>query len=202
MRGSLATTAAAPGTAGIYKIAAKASSASIFGDLSVGDWYITEVAPTPGTGDTAYKFTPVRAGDVVGSTLTISADEVDVTVQDDDTKMYRRGKFDASGTISVIFKKLTTDAVDGFMTSFFSIATISSAGVVTSVAERNDDPYIIVLYLDEDDASGTYKVCTVFEANVFNFDYKGNSSEAVTWDMNFRLNGSSNLYLYKVANAT
>ena len=62
LRGTLATKAVAPAAAGIYKIATKASAGSIFGDLAVGDWYVTGVAPTAASGDTAFALPTTRCG--------------------------------------------------------------------------------------------------------------------------------------------
>lgn len=177
------------------------STTTILGGLEVGQYYIAPQTVTVGTADKFYAVTTSKLADVKGASLNVSAEEVDVTVAGDRFKKYRRGKFDADGSCSFIFMKGTTDESDGIAHQFYDIHKIDFSGQVESTL-RSDDPLLLILYLDDESntsaAEQTYKLCTIFEATFFNFDYKGESSTAVATDSKFRLYGSADPVLYKV----
>lgn len=179
------------------------ATTTILGDvLEVGEFYIAPNTVNVGSGDKFFSVTLEPLADVKSASLNVSAEEVDVTVAKDRFKKYRRGKFDADGSASFIYMKGTTDLPEGLSHQFYDIHSIDWDGHVTSV-KQSDSPYLLVLYFDDDanipDADKTYKLVTIFYANIFNFDYKGESSSAVSSDSKYRLAGSTDPVLYRVA---
>jgi hypothetical protein len=196
-------------TSGWWKIAAKATSGSIFdaaagdGDLEVGDFFYNpsdSLALT--TGDTAYKITTTDMGDLVGWSLELSADEVETTVMIDTYKKYRKGKLDANGSATFTFIRGTTDDVtDGLSKYFFKTASISKTGSLTNVTLRSDDSLYLIGYIDNELSSDDSFLATMFQVEFFNFSFPMNSSEAVQFEVPFRLVGDTDPILYKVTNA-
>lgn len=195
-------------TEGWWKISAKATSSSAFdavagdGDLEIGDFFYAPAAVTLTANDAAYAITTYDMGDLSGWSLELSADEVETTVLIDTYKKYRKGKLDANGSATFTFIRGTTDNItDGLSKYFFKTATISAAGVVTDVTLRSDDSLYLIGYIDNEQAAGDSFLATMLQVEFFNFSFPMNSSEAVQFEVPFRLVGDTDPILYKIINA-
>lgn len=195
-------------TAGWWKIASKAPANSCFdagagdGELEAGDFFYAPATVTQTPGDTAYKITTTDMGDLSGWSLELSADEVETTVLIDTYKKYRKGKLDANGSATFTFIRGTTDDItDGLTKYFFKTATIDAAGEVSNVTARSDDSLYLIGYIDNETAAGDSFLATMFQVEFFNFSFPMNSSEAVQFEVPFRLVGDTDPILYKITNA-
>lgn len=186
-------------TAGWWKIKAKAAVASDFGDLAAGDFYYAPAVVTLTYGDEAYAVTMTDMTDLSGWSLELSADEVETTVLIDTYKKYRKGKLDANGTATFTFiRGVTDDITDGLAKYFFKTATIAADGTVSNVTARSDDSLVLIGYIDNETAAGDSFLATAFEVEFFNFSFPMNSSEAVSFEVPYRLVGDTDPILYKV----
>jgi len=198
-RGALATSTVTTFAAeSWYKIAAKATSSSVFGDLEVNDFYYAPVEVVGESGDTAYLLTLSDMVDLSGWSLDLTADEVEVTVLADSFKKYRKGKLDANGSASFVFIKGVTDQANNLANYYFDIVEIDATGAVTVSVKITDTLYIIG-YLAEESA-GEVTLATIMEVEFFNFSLPMNSSEAVKMSIPFRLIGDVNPVLYRITN--
>jgi hypothetical protein len=195
-------------TEGWWQIEAKANSSSIFdalagdGDLEVGDFFYAPASKALTAGDGAYAITTTEMGDLSGWSLELSADEVETTVLIDTYKKYRKGKLDANGSAKFTFIRGTTDDVtDGLSKYFFKTATINAAGTLTNVTVRSDDSLYLIGYIDNEQATGDSFLATMLQVEFFNFSFPMNSSEAVSFEVPFRLVGDTDPILYKITNA-
>ena len=182
-----------------YLITAKATVASKFGDLVVGDFYYAPCSITLTSGDEAKLLTLSDLVDLSGWSLELSADEVEVTVLADKFKKYRKGKLDANGSASFIFIKGVTDQASGLANYFYDHVAITSSGTVTKTAKLTD-PLYLVGYMDDDDDSGEAMLATVMQVEFYNFPLNLNSSEAVSIETPFRLAGDTDPILYRITN--
>jgi hypothetical protein len=189
-------------TSGWWKIKAKATVASKFGALLVDDFYYAPAVVSLTYGDQAYATTLTDLTDLSGWSLELSADEVETTVLIDTYKKYRKGKLDANGTATFTFiRGVTDDVTDGLAKYFFKTATIAADGTVSNVTNRSDDSLVLIGYIDNDTTAGESFLATAFEVEFFNFSFPMNSSEAVSFEVPFRLVGDTDPILYKVTNA-
>lgn len=180
-----------------YQISDKDSTSSIFGDLAIGDFYYAPVEISGVGDDEALLLTLSDMVDLSGWSLSITGDEIEVTVLDDKFKKYRKGKLDASGTASFVFIKGETDQPDAMANYYFDIAEISADGVVTFTPKVTDTMYVVGYLADED--AGEVSLATVLEVEFYNFELPMNFSEAVNMDIPFRLSGDSDPILYRIS---
>jgi hypothetical protein len=136
-----------------------------------------------------------------GWSLELSGEEVDVTVQGDSFKKYRKGKLDANGTASFVFMKGETDQAGGLANYFFDNVAISAAGAVTR-SNKKEDTLFLLGYLDDTTVSGAAKLATLMQVEFFNFSLPMNMSEAVQMEVPFRLAGDTDPILYRIINAS
>lgn len=183
------------------KIGDKAPASSQFGDLAVGDWYVSPVEVTPTTGDAWYVVTAQNTLCYhVGSNMEIAADEVEVTTLCDTYKKYRKGKKDLSGDFTFQFiKGKTDDASVGLTPYFFKVAEIAADGSVTSVTAPSDAVIAYVNYIDDTDDSGEYKAASVLEVELYNFSLPQGISTATQMTVPYRAASQDPVY-YKITN--
>lgn len=199
-RGTLATTTVTTFAAGKwYKIAAKAVSNSVFGDLVVGDFYYAPIEVVGESGDEAYLLTETDLVDLSGWSLEISADEVEVTVLADKFKKYRKGKQDATGNAMFVFIKGETEQAGNLANFFFDVAVITASGVATKTARDTGNLYLIG-YLDNTAVSGEAKIGTIMQVEFFNFPISVEMSTADNLEVPFRLIGDTDPILYRIVN--
>ncbi len=181
------------------RITAKASSASIFDDLAIGEFYFntTTAALTLSGGDTISPLTITPMLDINGWDLKLTATEVDVTVLKDKYKKYRKGKLDAEGTVAFVWIKGITDLAGGIANDFFDIAVIDATGNAT-VTRKNTDPTYLLGYLDVETASGKVASATLFQVEFFDFTVNVKDNEASNQSPKFRLAGDADPILYRL----
>ena len=181
-----------------YQITAKAAAGSVFGDLVVGDFYYAPIEIAATLGDEAKRLTLTTILDLSGWSLSITGDEVEVTVLADKYKKYRRGKLDANGTARFVFIKGITDIEDGMANYFFDVVEIDDTGTVTVRSDKLTDPLYVVGYMFEGDAEAEVTLATVLSVEFFSFPMNFNISEAVTMEIPFRLTGDDDPILYRI----
>lgn len=182
------------------QITGKAGSGSTFGGLAVGDFYISPVIETPVAGDKWKVLTEEKLLDGVGWSLELSADEIDVTVNNDSVKKYRRGKADANGSVNFLYIVGITDAPGALANKFFDICEIDETGVAT-VTPSNTASLYLVGYLNKGDATNindNQMIATIMEVEFFSFSLPSKMGEAGNMDVPFRLSGALNPIIYKV----
>ena len=182
-----------------YKIKAKAASNSVFGDLEINDFVRFPIDVSAASGDEAYSLTETDLVDLSGWSLSLSGDEVEVTVLADKFKKYRKGKLDANGTASFVFIKGETDQANSLSNYFFDNVEIAADGTVTKTDKLESSLYLVG-YLDDTTTSGEVMLATVMEVEFFNFELPMNSSEAVNMEVPFRLIGDTDPILYRIHN--
>jgi len=189
-----------------YQISTKDPADSVFGDLAVGDFYYAPVEMAAEVGDAAYQLHLVTMADLSGWSLSLTGDEVEVTVLADRYKKYRRGKLDANGTISLVFIKGITDQPDdniggwGLANYFFDIVEIEDDGNVTYNARLTDPVYVVGYACEEATDSVEVTLATVLQIEFYNFEMPMNISEAVNMEIPFRLIGDNDPILYRITN--
>lgn len=182
------------------KIASKATT-SFFGGLDVGDYYMAPVdlgaTEITDSNDTWYTATPSKLADVIGCSLSVTAEEVDVTVLEDEFKKYRRGKKDATGTLKFNFIQDITDVAGGIGNSFYRICETAADGSVT-VTNVDEDPIVLVLYMNYDEDAGDKVTATVMEVELYNFDIPVDMSTAISTESTIRLSGDTDPTMYHI----
>ena len=191
----------------LVQIATKASSASKFGDLVVGDYFIhnNATAITMTAGDTYYPLAVDgynQMMDLTSATIEITAEKIDTTALADAFRVARSGKRDLTGTAEMVYIKGITDDPDaGVMNSFFRIAKITNAGVAT-VTPVKTSPYLLVLWIDSnDDVAGNDRVFIVLKVEFESFSIGGAMGNAQMSTAPFHIVGGFTPTIYKIANA-
>jgi hypothetical protein len=181
----------------------KKTTGSAFGALSIGDFYYNPLATalTLTTTDEAQPLTLTKLIDGVGWNLDLSADEIDVTVNADTVKKYRRGKADATGNVSFLYIQGVSDIAGGLANKFFDICEISATGVAT-VSTRDAGSIYLVGYLNAGNASDVednVASATIMRVEFFSFSLPSKMGEPGNMDVPFRLAGEGNPILYRIA---
>jgi hypothetical protein len=189
---------------GTWVLIESKATASAFGALEVGQFYYAPVDVagvwTSATIFDSWKVLDLeRMVDGISWSVEIAADEIDVTVNKDVYKKYRRGKLDASGSASFLYISGVTDLPGGLANRFFDIVQISDTGVVT-VSKADADSIYLVGYLNEGKAKAeeNQTVATVMKVELFNFALPSGMGEPGNIDVPFRLVGDADPVLYTI----
>lgn len=184
------TTSSVKGT--LYKIASKATSSSIFGDTDdfiVGDFWIGDGTKTFSTTDTAYPCTVTTVAEVSSFSFDISADEIEVTVLNDDQKKYRVGKKDVSGSIEGITFVDSLANGTSLANRFFKINNFNgSTGVITVNPVETGDLYVKA-YLQKDKSAGETLVYLLAQLQLTSYNLGASVADAQSFTANVRLIG-------------
>lgn len=103
---------------------------------------------TPATGDSLYPITVTKMCEITGSSIEISADELDATTLcdafDGGFRVYEKGLQDITGTIDGLSRATDVITEGGINNKFFMIATQSADGLSTQIKPVSEG----ALYLD------------------------------------------------------
>lgn len=171
---------------GFYEVTAKATVGSIFAVLNVGEMYFNDGLAVMATGDKSKKITINRQIDVGGWKLDISADEIRVDPLNSTFKLYRRGKSDASGSLSGGMIIPHSLAIGGMVNKFIKKVKFGANNAVT-VAEVDKSPLMFVGYLQSDTSSGETEVFVAAKIELFGFNLGIEDGNKQAYDSKFRL---------------
>lgn len=144
---------------GLWLVTAKASSASIFGDVPIGHPFPADGDEVPAVGDKAKFGTFASVAELISGEIEVSADEVDMAVLDDEFDPAEPGKKKFSGKLSMQYIIGKSDIVGGAVNRYFDLIRKTASGVSFSVAS-NAAVYLLA-YVRKTSVDG--------EANVFFF---------------------------------
>jgi hypothetical protein len=191
-------------TAGkIYKITAKATSSSIFpAGFAVGDYYYATTAAVLASGDICIEQTETLVSDCKSWTMTVSSDEVEVTVLADSVKKYRKGKSDVSGTITGIAFTSELGKAGSVNNRFIKTVavTMGTAPVANDVFAIDSSDYFIKAYLNEDDVSGNTQVFILAQIELLGYNWGAEMGNAQEWSSDIRMIGVDPV-MFAVTNA-
>jgi hypothetical protein len=182
------------GTAGkgkFYKIATKASSASIFDGFTVGDLWMGDGTSAFTTGDSAYLMTETLIEDCSSFSFELNADEIEVTVLKDQVKKYRKGKSDMSGTITGINFISEMRKAGSVLNRFLKVVTgksLHTAKPVVNDIESGD--FYIKAYLNDETAVGETQAFLFGQVELFGYSLGAETANAQSWSSGVRFIGA------------
>ena len=182
----LVTGKAAAGS--LYRIEKKTGD-SVFPDgFDAGDFWVGNDTVTFSADNSASLVTATTVAEVSSFSFDISADEIEVTVLQDDQKKYRVGKKDISGSIEGI--TFVTSLADGssLANRFFKIVNFNDkyAGTVNDV--DTGDLYVKA-YLQKDGSEGETLVYLLAQVQLTSYNLGASVSDAQSFTANVRLIG-------------
>lgn len=173
------------GGKGIYVITAKASSASLFDELEVGDpWY------DPGDGVMAvgdkvkaFPLSQTPATSVKGWKLDESRSKIDVTTMVDVNDTFRMGKISVSGSLSMI----TTISQQLIQSKFIRFVDIdhSAATPTGTVTDPNSDPVYLLLFAQGKEIAGESLLVVVGKVEIENASLAAQKGSAQEFEAAF-----------------
>lgn len=176
-----------------YKIVLKSVGSTVFpGAWVVGDLIPAKAIVGPFTAtDSASLATFASVTDASSWKWEFNRDEIDVTVLIDDTKKYRAGKSDASGTLEGINFVSELKKVGGIANKFLRVATGDSklSGAITMSAIDQTDFYFRG-YLQDDTAIGETLVFLMGKIELFGWSAGAAVGDAQSWSSGMRFVGS------------
>lgn len=176
---------------GWYEVTEISDGTSAFdSNLSVGDlfWDDGSLVPATGTGtnDKAKKLIETEKADIQSFSLEFSRAEIDVTTLSDDTKRYRSGKTDMSGSFEGLTTLGVTDETGYITDSFIRIISQASNGSVT-VSQIDDDPLYIKGVIQGDTSGGETEAFVWAKVTILSYSLSAGGEDAQSFSSNFRI---------------
>lgn len=177
--------------AGWYEIVAISDDTSALpAGLVVGDlfWNDGSLVLDDGTSqaDSVSYLTETKRCDVTSFSIDVSRAEIEVTKLCDDTKRYRGGKVDMTGSIEGITTLGETDADGWVMNNFLRIIQQASAGTV-SVNAIDDSDIFIKGVLQKDTDSGEKEAFLWAKINILGTSLGASGEDAQSFTGSFRI---------------
>jgi hypothetical protein len=180
----------APLPVGIYLVLATAGGGfppPTTGDaVAAGDFIDVELGTSiiPGVGDVVVALTTTITGDISEFGFKFSAQEIDVSLLQDELKKYRKGKGDMTGNMKGIFVVGTTESQDGFLRQFIKIIR-QDGDTSLDVYDKQDTIMIGVFYVNSKVAMGD-KMAVIAPFQLFGCDVGGAMGQPQSFGGNFR----------------
>lgn len=174
----------------IYKIAAKATTTSIFPvGFSVNDYYYAPLQQTLAVGDNVYPVTETLIADCNSWDMTVSADSIEVTVLKDTVKKYRKGKVDIDGTITGIDTTDQLKTAGSIHNRFIKVVNLTSgiAPVEADIFPIDSSDYFIKAYLNDDTLIGNTQVFILAQIDPLGTKWGASIGDAQEWSADFKL---------------
>jgi hypothetical protein len=146
----------------------------------VGDLILGNGSYTASSGNQVQLATPTLLADVNSFELSFSKDEIEVTTLADQTKKYRSGKTDLSGTINGINFISEMNRAGSIANRFFKIATISGVSSQPMKALSIADLYG-QFYIQDDESSGETSAFLFGEIELFGYNLGAAVADAQSW---------------------
>lgn len=144
----------------IYVITAKAATASAFGNLKVGDFYIAtgSAAPTFGTGDKCIEVTPLFLGGATDKDLNFEKSTTDITCDKDSaSNVTSDGTVASSGSVTCYDLLQTGDTAANRIRQKFNKMVEYAAGTPTGTElDRTEKDVLIFIWDARDLEVGEY----------------------------------------------
>ena len=144
----------------IYVITAKAATASAFGNLKVGDFYIAtgSAAPTFGTGDKCIEVTPLFLGGATDKDLNFEKSTTDVTCDKDAaSNVTSDGTVASSGSVTAYDLLQTgSTAANTIRQKFNKMVEYSSGTPTATELDRTEKDVLIFIWDARDIETGEY----------------------------------------------
>ena len=176
-------------TAGaLYKIVAKSGDTVFPAGFEIGEFWIGDGTATFSATNSASLATASTVAEVSSFSFDISADEIEVTVLQDDQKKYRIGKKDVSGSIEGI--TFVTSLANGtsLANRFFKIVNVDDTYDSTLKDVATGDLFIKA-YLQKDDSEGETLVYLLAQIQVTSYNLGASVADAQSFTANVRLIG-------------
>lgn len=172
----------------LYKIDAKYDDTVFPAGFAVGDFWVGDGVATFSATNSASLVTESTVAEVSSFSFDISADEIEVTVLQDDQKKYRIGKKDVSGSIEGI--TFVTSLANGtsLANRFFKIVNVDDTYDSTIKAVATGDLFIKA-YLQKDDSEGETLVYLLAQIQVTSYNLGASVADAQSFTANVRLIG-------------
>ena len=173
----------------LYQIVAKSGDTVFPAGFEVGDFWIGDGDATFSATNSAKLATSSTIAEVSSFSFDISADEIEVTVLQDDQKKYRVGKKDISGSIEGI--TFVTSLADGssLANRFFKINNYDGkTGASTLHTVKTGDLYIKA-YLQKDNSEGETLVYLLAQLQLTSYNLGAAVADAQSFTANARLIG-------------
>lgn len=183
----LITGTAAAGS--LYKIVAKDGDTVFPAGFVVGDFWMGNGSATFSATNSASLVTPSTVAEVSSFSFDISADEIEVTVLQDDQKKYRIGKKDVSGSIEGITFVTSLANGSSLANRFFKIINVDDTYDSTINAVATGDLFIKA-YLQKDKSEGETLVYLLAQIQVTSYNLGASVADAQSFTANVRLIGN------------
>lgn len=176
-----------------YKITGKASTASIFGDLEVGEiFYAGSASLALGTGDKCLPLTETPFLDSTGWEMNITAKEIDVTLASDEFDKFRKGKKSVDGSVSGLITQGQTLAPGGLLNRFIKLVQFKSGTVV--INQIDESPIFIKGLIQKDMAAGNVYAYIFAQIELYNIKLGGKGDAAQDYDSKLKLAGADPVF--------
>jgi hypothetical protein len=176
---------------GWYEVVSISDGTSALDDaLSAGDLFwddgTTVLATGTSSDDSVKKLIETEKADIQSFNLEFSRAEIDVTTLSDDTKRYRSGKTDMSGSLEGLTTIGVTDGAGYITDSFIRIISQASDGSVT-VTEIDDDPLYIKGVVQGDTSAGETEAFVWAKVTILSYTLNAGGEDAQSFSSNFRI---------------
>lgn len=173
----------------LYKIVAKSGNTVFPAGFEVGGFWIGDGTATFSSTNSASLATAATVAEVSSFSFDISADEIEVTVLNDDQKKYRIGKKDVSGSIEGI--TFVTSLANGtsLANRFFPITNYNGTTGASTRHEVETSDLFIKAYLQKDDSEGETLVYALAQIQITSYNLGAAVADAQSFTANVRLIG-------------
>lgn len=173
----------------LYKIVAKSGDAVFPAGFEVGGFWIGDGTATFSDTNSASLATATTVAEVSSFSFDISADEIEVTVLNDDQKKYRIGKKDVSGSIEGI--TFVTSLANGtsLANRFFPLVNYDGKTGVSTRHEVETSDLFIKAYLQKDNSKGETLVYALAQIQITSYNLGAAVADAQSFTANVRLIG-------------
>lgn len=172
----------------LYKIVAKSGDTVFPAGFDAGDFWVGDGTATFSTTNSASLVTASTVAEVSSFSFDISADEIEVTVLQDDQKKYRVGKKDISGSIEGITFVTSLANGSSLANRFFKIVNFDDKydGKVNDV---NTGDLYVKAYLQKDNSEGETLVYLLAQVQLTSYNLGASVADAQSFTANVRLIG-------------
>lgn len=174
----------------IYVITAKADSASVFGNLKVGDFYVATgtTAPTFGTGDKCIEVTPLFLGGATDKDISFEKSTVTITAdKDDSANVTSDGVVAGSGSVNCYDLIQTGETAANRIRQRFNKMVEYAAGAPTAAElDRTEKDVLIFVWDARDLEVGEYVGIDFVPAFLSSQNHSSSYGSGQTFNVNFQ----------------
>lgn len=173
-----------------YKIVLKTGDTVFPAGYKNGDLIQGQASMTFSATNSAQLVTFTTVQDASSFSIELSADEIEVTVLADETKHYRRGKVDFSGTVEGITLISEAKKAGSILNRFLRTVVGDTAGnTAATLNEVDKSDYFIQGMLQKDDSAGETQAFIIAQVELFGYSLGAAVGDAQTWSSGIRVIG-------------